>query len=172
MAYAVENQDQDELKEDQWGYSVRPYMTSCSWTKLLLDKLTESGQHDDPSLRSAIDEGILRLPSGLVNKNAAQVCEDFLRNLYQHMMREVSKRIGENFLKSTPMDCWLTVPAVWSDKAQDLTRSAAKAAGFGSRSGDNIYIITEPEAAAIATLKKHMQPESVGAPAVSGNHCR
>lgn len=43
--------------------------------------------------------------------------------------------------------------AIWSDAAKAATRSAAHEAGFGSRPGDEIFMVPEPEAAAIATLK-------------------
>ncbi|KAK5120261.1 hypothetical protein LTR85_006467 [Meristemomyces frigidus] len=61
------------------------------------------------------------------------------------------------------MDCWLTVPAVWSDQARHATKAAAKAAGFGSRAGDTISVISEPEAAAITVLKKYAQVGSINA---------
>jgi len=40
----------------------------------------------------------------------------------------------------------ITVPAIWSDKAKDLTRQAAIAAGI---LGKKLTLITEPEAAAL-----------------------
>ncbi|KAF3480439.1 heat shock 70 kDa protein 12A [Arthroderma uncinatum] len=59
------------------------------------------------------------------------------------------------------MEFWFTMPAIWSDKAQHATREAAKRAGFGSRPGDEIYMISEPEAAAIAALKDHTSNEAL-----------
>lgn len=142
-------------------------MVSCSWTKLLLDKNTVGREYDDPYLQFAIDEGILHIPEGKdFSKTPQDVCADFLSKVYLHMLEKISDQIGEEFLRSTPMDCWLTVPAVWSDKAQDLTMAAAKAAGFGSRAGDNIYIIPEPEAAAIATFKSKTKPYAPNPPEV------
>jgi molecular chaperone DnaK (HSP70) len=40
----------------------------------------------------------------------------------------------------------ITVPAIWSDMAKNLTRKAASRAGFPD---DKITLITEPEAAAL-----------------------
>jgi hypothetical protein len=45
---------------------------------------------------------------------------------------------------------------VWSEAAKDATLRAAKSAGFGNRKGDEVWTIAEPEAAAIATLKRYM----------------
>ncbi len=41
----------------------------------------------------------------------------------------------------------ITVPAVWSKKAQAKTRACAEAAGMGA--GATLHIISEPEAAAL-----------------------
>lgn len=45
----------------------------------------------------------------------------------------------------------LTVPAVWSDAAKDATLKAAEKAGMGARG--ELKLISEPEAAAVYTLK-------------------
>jgi len=64
-------------------------------------------------------------------------------------------------LNMTPMECWVTLPAIWSEEAKNATLQAAKRAGFGSRPGDEIFTIAEPEAAAIATLKKFSNPNTL-----------
>ncbi|PPJ53004.1 hypothetical protein CBER1_11214 [Cercospora berteroae] len=64
------------------------------------------------------------------------------------------------------MDCWLTVPAVWSDQAQNATKATAKEAGFGSRPGDSISLIPEPEAAAVAVLKNIVRPDALSKPQI------
>ncbi|KAF7866851.1 hypothetical protein EAF04_005692 [Stromatinia cepivora] len=59
------------------------------------------------------------------------------------------------------MECWVTLPAVWSEEAKDATLKAAKNAGLGKRPGDEIYTIAEPEAAAIATLKEYAKSDAL-----------
>lgn len=149
-----------------WGYQVHPQMVSCSWTKLLLDENAEISKFDDPLLKKAIDRGMLHLPNGAFSKTANDVCSDFLHELHRYMRQEIARRIGVNALKVTPMTCWITVPAVWSEKAQDATKEAAKKAGFGSGPNDEMYIISEPEAGAIATLKGHLAADSINPPKV------
>ncbi|OBT74407.1 hypothetical protein VF21_06831 [Pseudogymnoascus sp. 05NY08] len=56
------------------------------------------------------------------------------------------------------MECWITLPAIWSDEAKAATLTAAKNAGFGHNPHDEVFTIAEPEAAAIATLKKYAEP--------------
>lgn len=165
IAYASENHKVG-LKDNLWGYQVEPNMVSCSWTKLLLDSQTKDTKFDDSSIRDAIDEGRLRLPDLPDKRDAQGVAADFLTCLYQHMETKLVKEFGRAVYDSTPMDCWLTVPAVWSDYAQNATKAAAKTAGFGSRPGDTISVIPEPEAAAVAVLKNIMRPECLVKPKV------
>lgn len=141
-------------------------MVSCSWTKLLLDSSAKPTPFDDPNLSDAIEDGRLRLPT---NRNAQGVAADFLREVYQHLEKKLIKQMGASTFKSTPMDCWLTVPAVWSDQAQNATKAAAMMAGFGSRRDDTISIITEPEAAAVAVLKSTARPDAINPPAPGDN---
>jgi len=165
IAYASENASL-KLKENLWGYQVEPNMVSYSWTKLLLDSTTTTTTFDDPNLLSAIDEGRLRLPTF---RDAQGVAADFMTCLYRHMQTKLLKELGPSVLDATPMDCWLTVPAVWSDQAQNITKAAATQAGFGCRPGDTINVISEPEAAAISVLKNIMRSESLMKPAIGEN---
>jgi hypothetical protein len=84
-----------------------------------------------------------------------KVSEDFLREIYLHTIEHLKIKIGREIFDITPMDCWLTLPATWSDRAKAATTSAAEQAGFGSRAFDRLYTITEPEAAALVTLKEY-----------------
>jgi molecular chaperone DnaK (HSP70) len=152
------------LEENQWGYRATPPMVMCSWTKLLLDASTRPAANDDFRLMSQTNESRLRLPS---HRDAQGVAADFLRELYVHLESRVVKNLGKKIFDSTPMDVWLTVPAVWSDQAQSATKNAAKEAGFGARPGDTISVISEPEAAAVAHLSNMSRPETMNKPSVS-----
>lgn len=175
VAYGKENPHKKNLNppklpsRDAWGFGVGADMVSCAWTKLLLDSKSERMAHDDPYLQSAIDSGILHIPDGAFRRAPKEVCQDFLAQLYAHMVEQVSAQMGGDFLAATPMRCWLTVPASWSERAKMDTRAAAKLAGFGSKSGDTIDIITEPEAAAIATFKERIKPDAPNPPSQGEN---
>ncbi|KAF4216546.1 hypothetical protein CNMCM8980_001983 [Aspergillus fumigatiaffinis] len=139
----------------RWGYQVEPGMLSYSWTKLLLDQGTPLTQYDDSTLETASQTGILKLPTG---KTAVDVVADYLSEVYQHILKTISKNITEADLRITPLEFWFTVPAIWSDRALDATRTAAQRAGFGKsslRPMDQIFLISEPEAAAVTALKKY-----------------
>ncbi|PYI02703.1 actin-like ATPase domain-containing protein [Aspergillus sclerotiicarbonarius CBS 121057] len=151
IAYGGED---TRITGQRWGYQVEPGMTAYSWTKLLLDKNTPLTKFDDTALKKASGVGILMLPEG---KTAVDVVTDYLAEVYKHIMKTIAKMISEEALSVTPIDFWFTVPAIWSDEAQAATREAAKRAGFASpaRRHDKIYMISEPEAAAITALEKY-----------------
>ncbi|KAK8190988.1 hsp70-like protein [Phyllosticta capitalensis] len=145
IAYAKENPD---WKEDKWGFSAGAQ--SYSWTKLLLDRNTSLTEHDDSALKDFFGTGMMSLPAG---KTAKQVCADYLKFLHKYMVQTLCKRFGKDVYDLTPIDFWVTVPAIWSDGAKDATKKAAISAGFGARKSDRINIISEPEAAALTALK-------------------
>ena len=156
IAYASENRG--KITIDKWGFSVDQGLKSCSWTKLLLDKDAHPSSYDDPRLRNP--DRSMRLPA---NKSARDVCRDYLAGLYTYTVERIEKHIGSDVFKASPVECWITVPAIWLPKAQLATKEAAREAGFGSRPGDSIQIIPEPEAAALAALKQFTRPEALHA---------
>lgn len=162
IAYARENKS---IQSNKWGFEVHPKLSSYSWTKLLLDKNAVPGDHDDPALANMVGPGMMKLPAF---RDAAGVCEDFLHEVYLYVSLKLRQQMTDDTFKDTPMECWITLPAIWSDEAKDSTLTAAKRAGFGSKPGDEIYTIAEPEAAAIATLKQFSKPDALNAIKVRG----
>jgi len=163
IAYKSEN---PSASRDRWGYEVRGNMASCSWTKLLLDKSAETAEFDDPSLRGATGGAFFCLPPG---KTAEQVCQDYLTQVYDYVVENLKQRMTPEVFNITPIECYLTIPAIWTDNTKNATRQAALNAGFGSRPLDTVRMITEPEAAAIATLKYDLKPGSVNEVKVGDN---
>lgn len=146
IAFAIEN---EEAASDRWGYDVDASMKSYSWMKLLLDDNALPTEFDSNQLHGKIAKGLLTLPA---DKTAEDVAAAYLQCMYQHVMDVLTKVYSAEILKVTAIDWWFTVPATWQDAANDATRNAAARAGFGSRKGDELYMITEPEAAAVAIL--------------------
>ena len=95
--------------------------------------------------------GMLRLPRG---KKAVDVVADYLKKVYEHVMIAITLKCGgPDLLEVTPIEYWLTVPAIWTEEAKTATRKAALKAGFGARKMDEVNLVTEPEAAAMLSLK-------------------
>ncbi|DAA75364.1 TPA_exp: HSP70 family protein [Trichophyton benhamiae CBS 112371] len=151
IAYPLDNPANETIR---WGFQVEPGMTTYSWTKLLLDRNIALGEFDDPTLEGASKTGILQLPFG---KSAVSVVVDFLKEVRAHVLKMIEKHITKEMLGITPIEYWFTVPAIWSDQAKAQTKAAAQRAGFAyniKRPNDQIFMVTEPEAAAIAALNK------------------
>ena len=80
---------------------------------------------------------------------AHRVATDYLRLFWQYTKEEIRKYQGNDFEEIYDLRIVLTVPAIWSQSANDNTLKAARVAGLPA----NITLVTEPEAAASATLK-------------------
>lgn len=85
-------------------------------------------------------------------------------------MQTLERRLGREMMSKTKVEYVLTVPAVWSDKARQMTMEAAMRAGLGLGSGTGaedgeegmglLKLITEPEGAAEYALRS-IQPNSM-----------
>ncbi|KAJ4317355.1 hypothetical protein N0V84_007412 [Fusarium piperis] len=148
VSFADENEE--ESGRDLWGYQVEPGMKAYAWTKLHLDRSARASEYDDPGLKKAIGNGMMKLPRG---RTAKEIVTTYLRGLNTMYQGVAAEKFGEGYLDNLPVDFWLTVPATWSDAAKQLTLEAAQDAGFASRTHDRVRLITEPEAAAHLALK-------------------
>lgn len=156
IAYPAENK---KLERTFWGYEVGRNHKQYAWTKLLLDKNVKLTEHDDPLLRQMYGaEGFLGLPA---DKSAKEVVRDYLAELYKHTVSVLVRELSKEVFDSLPMECWITMPAIWSDGAQSATRDAALQAGFGSRPNDSVSMITEPEAAALWALRPYLTEKAL-----------
>lgn len=147
------------------GFEVPPHSPNrLSWIKVLLDPSQPRPQFVNPK-RTV-------LPFG---KTPLDIVTDYLTALRVYTMQTLERRLGQEFLYGDgdsmgnmakvlkrPVDFMLTVPAVWSDKARQMTLEAAVRAGMGvaSEAGSGsglLKLITEPEGAAEYALRS-MQP--------------
>jgi hypothetical protein len=156
IAYPEHNPDED-LEQVAWGFGTRG-LEACLWTKLLLGGDTRKEGLGDTRLKKLLGKALLRLPEG---KGAKDVVTDYLRELYKELEKNLTKR-DERLFKMSPLEVWITVPAIWTDAARTATREAAIAAGFGSRPAersrpaDSVNIISEPEAAALTVMTREV----------------
>ena len=139
-----------------WGYDIPPDGIRYGFFKLLLDVNAAATQYDNPRLATSNSQSMERsyanipLPAG---KTAAEITTDYLKLLYTHLMETLRQRFIRT-LYNTPIQFVLTTPAIWSHEAQNATYQAAKDAGFTSRAGDTLTMVSEPEAAASYCLKE------------------
>ncbi|KID59176.1 Hsp70 family protein, partial [Metarhizium hybridum] len=124
----------------QWGYQLDLTRdANITELKLLLDP-------DQPRpyfISSNVQAEMARLPKGVMD-----VASDYMRVMLQHAVKQIEKEVMDrSILDNYQKKFVLTVPAVWSDKAKDLTLRAARNAGISP-----VSMITEPEAASLYTM--------------------
>ncbi|KAM7208466.1 actin-like ATPase domain containing protein [Naviculisporaceae sp. PSN 640] len=127
----------------KWGFQFKPEESRLRCIKLFLDRSQKLPFYVSP-LETAAQ--LKRF-----NRTVVDAVADYLTQIYKHTMATLTRRYGESFMASTKVDFVLTCPAVWSDAAKNTTLQAAERAGMGTKS--QIQMISEPEAAAIYTLK-------------------
>jgi molecular chaperone DnaK (HSP70) len=101
----------------------------------------------------ADSRGILHIPKGMT---ALQVIAKYLSYLRDALWRRLGVKMstaGGN-LDRTPIQFWFTVPVSWSDTTRKLMREVISDAGFGARDGDQVHLLTEPQAAMTFALAK------------------
>ncbi|KAK6529165.1 hypothetical protein TWF694_004377 [Orbilia ellipsospora] len=158
----------------RWGYLIPPGAPRLAWAKLDLDEdnfYENQGENEDyvdvddpfaetpanPDDEFPMAEGMRFNP---LNKSPVDVVADYLTALYDVIMSNLRRAQGENFINKTAIDWVMTVPAVWSEKAQALTKEAASRAGIGQREKDRLFLLSEPEAAAVYAISELYQRDT------------
>jgi len=160
-----EFQDSAPSDNPQWGYMVqdtlgRPNETSLAElkkgylrrAKLLLD----DSEHTRPA-REELLPVIEHVKGMKMIKKNEDVITHFLSNLFRHVKRELERNHG--YTNQCAVEFILCVPPIWSSKATRTMHNAmttalreSKFISRGSKSIDNLFIVSEPEAAAAFIL--------------------
>ncbi|KAJ5618585.1 hypothetical protein N7528_006696 [Penicillium herquei] len=90
-------------------------------------------------------------------KKPVDAAGDYLKKIVAHLHSILDRRAIGSVMKTMDVQYVLTVPAVWSDKAKDLTMQAAVLGGIGKA---NLVLLSEPEAAAVHAIRT-IQPNSI-----------
>ncbi|KAL4730385.1 hypothetical protein ACLX1H_002419 [Fusarium chlamydosporum] len=135
-----------------WGYSIPAEETPLKWFKLLLlrdhditPEMSSSSQISDT--RDLIEESC---------KDAVTAVSCFLREIWNHAVGSILKALGPELLNKSRFHVVITLPAIWPPYAQQRMKKAASMSGIleSRPSGaTTLGFISEPEAAALATLK-------------------
>jgi molecular chaperone DnaK (HSP70) len=121
------------------------------WTKLELDPAIQRTQYGEAG--KILQE---QTTSAGTSKPAVDVVADFLRKVKEHLIQTLDTQFGPKLWRTLPITLVVTVPAVWSDAAKDRTMRAVDKGGFNTSELPQlkrVVTITEPEAAAIHTIK-------------------
>ena len=138
-----------------WGGRVKPsHDIKISNFKLGLQQgirnhylpTTNSTSTGPSSLEGFLTDSNWRHAS-LPSKTPVDFAADYIKEVHDFVLREVlPKDFGNAFLANQRIKYVLTVPAIWTDKAIDLTKTAAVRSGIPE---EDLILVTEPEAAAL-----------------------
>lgn len=131
----------------KWGYQIEDTEERHEWFKLDLDP--HHGQGLGQSDLARRYPSTTALPTGQ-GKSTEELVTDYLTALQKHVSQVLQQMLTNAVLQRNPVSYIITVPAVWSAMAQAKTKECAEAAGMGR--GESLYIISEPEAAAMYAL--------------------
>lgn len=105
--------DENDPSKFKWGGQVNWRDPAVHGVKLLLDP-------DQPRPKylpsSSFEDGRDALP-----KDPVDVAADFIRAIYEHAISVAESSVVREYFQMCQKDFVLSVPAVWSDKAKDLT---------------------------------------------------
>ncbi|KAJ0418508.1 hypothetical protein BJY00DRAFT_177645 [Aspergillus carlsbadensis] len=121
------------IESIEWGFQVPALVDRYQWFKLGLDE-------SNPLVAN----------KSWGEKTPERLTQDYLTELYKHIMYTLEQKLGAALLRTIPLQFSLTVPAIWTEAAKDKTLKACQKAGF--KSDEPISLCSEPEAAAIYAL--------------------
>ena len=154
-----------------WGYGVQSMMqhkdclantdAKISKFKLMLDSEDRSITHET---REQVNKICSILKRERVITDRTQVISDYLTKLLSHTKARLEAT--RSLTSDTNLDFVICVPNIWREQAlrtmHNVTATAIKSSGLGdlidSRTIDNLFIVSEPEAAAtfvLADVKHH-----------------
>lgn len=142
--------DPSQPKVTAWGYETKSSQHTYTWFKLGLGQHQKQEEFDDELLYGGL--GSITCPE---NMSYEDLATDYLHLFYKHMMEKIATQVGDDTFDVLAFQFVLAVPAGWPDESQRAIQSCAEDAGFGSREGDKISLIAEPEAAALAAFHSY-----------------
>ncbi|KAG8421062.1 hypothetical protein J3458_002969 [Metarhizium acridum] len=149
----------------KWGYNIPENGEALEWFKLLL--LKEKDLPLDVRHSPKLDEA--RRLQELSKRDVVDIVACFLTRLWKHALRSIKEANGDNLLEKCRLHVVMTLPAIWPHYAQEKMRNAAEKAGFFRKryAGETtLKFVSEPEAAALATIKDHSKKSTIQ----SGDH--
>ncbi|KAL8650204.1 MAG: hypothetical protein Q9210_003962 [Variospora velana] len=130
-----------------WGFQIPHDVQRHQWFKLGLDP---KRPRPISGLASALADEKAAPPG--YNQSAETLVVDYLSKLRSHFVSVLKQKLPASVLDTTPMQYIITHPAIWSATAVAATKRCAEKAGMNK--GENLQLVTEPEAAAIWALPR------------------
>ncbi|KAG8627117.1 hypothetical protein KVT40_004600 [Elsinoe batatas] len=122
------------------GYSIPPDQDRIRCIKLMIEN---SQPMPEFTSRENIEAQL-----AAAGKTPVEALADYLREQDKTVRVQLVDRFQKHVVGRTKIEHVFTVPAIWSDVVKDATLQAVKLAGLG----DDIQMVSEPEAAAVYAL--------------------
>lgn len=135
----------DNGSPSKWGFQVGDKDESFKWFKILLEADSKYAKESE-----IVNTSSLLLSK--LEKTPTKVVADYLSLLWQFALKDIAKKKGKGWRSIYDVKIVMSVPAMWSPAAKEKTLQAAKDAGL-EEFDEDIQLVTEPEAAALATLR-------------------
>ncbi|GAW12411.1 hypothetical protein ANO14919_017770 [Xylariales sp. No.14919] len=138
-----------------WGQQASDEQGSILWSKLLLldDNDLQLHLKGSDHLKQARE----RLEK--TDKDVVTVISDYLAKVWNHVLENITRARGRQFLNTRSFHVVVTVPAIWQEYARERMECAVRKAGIlNKRPGcaDTTHtFVSEPEAAALAAINGH-----------------
>lgn len=145
-----------------WGYGALPLSHSVRWFKLLLLEEKDVPKH----VRCSAQFREAREYQFDHDIDPVDMAACFLKHLWQHSLNLITRELGQKLVDKSMFHIVLTVPAIWPPYAQDRMKQAAQKAGLlAEREGreTRLSLVSEPEAAALATLSRLSKKSTIQA---------
>jgi hypothetical protein len=143
----------DENGQDvKWGYGIPAEDEPLKWFKLLL--LEAKDIPVEVAASTQLQEA--RRLKNKVMKDPIEIIASFLRNLWDHSTESIKRAIGADLVRRCKLQVVITLPAIWPAYAQQQMKQAAQQSCIMDRrsaGATTLHFISEPEAAALATIK-------------------
>lgn len=141
-----------KIKDHLVGFNVTPDMVSCSFFKASLDQRAQPTKFDNPILEEPIAKSLVSFSDPTQDEQAAIAV---LKYIYDQELENASAfqmNFEDRTLENTKFIFVLTHPAACSLAGRQKLEALAEAAGLGSRHGDKIKLLSEAQAALMASF--------------------
>ncbi|POR38244.1 Uncharacterized protein TPAR_01548 [Tolypocladium paradoxum] len=139
-------------KPPLWGYDIPPNEIPLKWVKLLLLDDEDLPEHVRNS--NHVETAKTRLKQS--NKHPVEAIGDYMREFWKHGYKDIERSVGKSRVDASKFELVVTLPAIWPSYARMRLRKAIELAGLldARPAGEtNLSFISEPEAAALATMQ-------------------
>lgn len=148
-------------QEDIWGVDAKHLPDALRWFKLTLVNPSDLdvGVRDSDHVKDA------RRALETLEMSSVDVISAYLEHVWKHCIEKLKVAEGEETVDTSCFHVVFTIPAMWPNYARQRMKQAVEQAGILKRrqAGRTVHeFVSEPEAAALATLASFEGRQNIG----------